>query len=949
MTAIKRKDIFGKKVFTEPQEEAEDLLKTLDLIQETLKKTAKQASEFAKGFKVVDSNDIKAFNEALSKSKKAVSDLDKFEKQRLATIEKLNFANSSRADALAEVQVQLQQQNKANKTLINQNAAIVGEYKAQSTTLVELRKRYKDLRLAEGEVTEETEELRQEIEQLEDSLKEVDAELGQFGRDFSSNIQSIKEDVGGRGREGLTTLFGFLAGAAVDSFARSRDETRRFNIVLEQIKNTAFTVGLAVIDFFNNKVLPSISVFIDQVEAEVLQLKIFANEALAFFGNDEAEKRLASQRDRLSELNQAIADGKKVRDEAADSFEGIFGRIGESNEILEEQLLLEDEIINRTIELTIQIEKLAGEQERLSAAAGDGTKSFAEQNAALEESLVIQEKRLALERELAAEQQQAAVLAIRNDLVRRNVSDQVTDQEIRTLSFIKDRELADKVSLENLERLAEANLQILAIQEDQLNFEREAGQVRREIRRDEFEKNLDFAIDAFDSIKTLREREIADTNIEFANRAEKLLQLQVLAESSFRSQAQLVRAVTDEKVNLEDLVGIEDERLLRKKLINESSLQDETILTRILDALRERRTVTRDILDAEIALTEELDEQLKESDRIFNEIEQIRKQGLIDATEDFEEDLRLRREKLIEQAEFEIALVKEQSDEEFLIREKLKNDLASLDREEAAEKERLRKDEISEVQSLANKTFQIIQEGISRRDDARSESLDNEIEQQQALINKLRQNAVEGSEKALAFEEAQLEKQRLARERAAEKAARKQRVLELAQIFLNQVAEQTKENPDTAIAEAFKNTFLAEAIAQGISGFYEGTENVAKSLGKPDVKGKDGYIIRVDGQERILNPSQNASIPSGMSNEELVKAAQEYQAGNTWSFMPKVTPVQNINNIDLSEVVASNDRVVKAIQDNKVEISNDYHGLHEWIETRIKKGQKEIIKHMLKR
>ena len=86
----------------------------------------------------------------------------------------------------------------------------------------------------------------------------------------------------------------------------------------------------------------------------------------------------------------------------------------------------------------------------------------------------------------------------------------------------------------------------------------------------------------------------------------------------------------------------------------------------------------------------------------------------------------------------------------------------------------------------------------------------------------------------------------------------------------------------TALSGVLIGTFIASKTqAANAAGFYEGTENVGKALGKSNAtfSGKDGYLgfvgdkqFRFDGDERILNPSQNAAL-GNMSNEDLVNNA----------------------------------------------------------------------------
>jgi hypothetical protein len=55
--------------------------------------------------------------------------------------------------------------------------------------------------------------------------------------------------------------------------------------------------------------------------------------------------------------------------------------------------------------------------------------------------------------------------------------------------------------------------------------------------------------------------------------------------------------------------------------------------------------------------------------------------------------------------------------------------------------------------------------------------------------------------------------------------------------------------------------------------FFEGTEDVAKSLGKPSRLGRDGYDISVDGSERIVPGFINQKL-KGISNAQLPDLVQ---------------------------------------------------------------------------
>ena len=294
-----------------------------------------------------------------------------------------------------------------------------------------------------------------------------------------------------------------------------------------------------------------------------------------------------------------------------------------------------------------------------------------------------------------------------------------------------------------------------------------------------------------------------------------------------------------------------------------------------------------------------------------------------------------------------IELAKEGSIEQLELQKELNDLLIEEDKKAAEERQKIRDAELEAAQDLANEIIDLTLEELARKDEARLQALDDQISGQEELIAKLRENAEKGTEEALAFEEAQLEKQRLARQREEERQAKRNEAIQLAQTFLNQVAEQSKENPDTAIAEAFKNTFLARAIARGLAGFFEGTDDTGSGDGR--LSDKYGNITGYTHENEMVFSAKQKAALGHKTRDEIIDIVQDYDAGNTWAFMPRLEQIEQPKGLDLSEVVESNNRVVKAIKENAVHSEFDLSGFNYWIEERIKGSQKEVIKHMIEK
>ena len=90
--------------------------------------------------------------------------------------------------------------------------------------------------------------------------------------------------------------------------------------------------------------------------------------------------------------------------------------------------------------------------------------------------------------------------------------------------------------------------------------------------------------------------------------------------------------------------------------------------------------------------------------------------------------------------------------------------------------------------------------------------------------------------------------------------------------------------------------------------FIEGTGagTIADALGSPPIKGEDGYMIRVDGEEKILNPKQ-AAITGNLSADEIAYGAMRWNDDNRkmMSSVRRPTAIENNTEAKLDEVIAA--------------------------------------------
>lgn len=157
------------------------------------------------------------------------------------------------------------------------------------------------------------------------------------------------------------------------------------------------------------------------------------------------------------------------------------------------------------------------------------------------------------------------------------------------------------------------------------------------------------------------------------------------------------------------------------------------------------------------------------------------------------------------------------------------------------------------------------------QEDVRKDALNAEIDRNKERLQAQQRLAERGLANTLAFEEEKAARLEAKREELAQKAERRQKTL----AYLTAFTEYLKEDPNSAAGKALAQVALAETIS---GAFYEGTERVDQDLDKPVFSGRDGYVIRVDGQERVLTGQQNKKIGS-LSNDDLADLASAYNQG----------------------------------------------------------------------
>lgn len=583
----------------------------------------------------------------------------------------------------------------------------------------------------------------------------------------------------------------------------------------------------------------------------------------------------------------------------------------------------------RVVELTNAI----NEQ---NAIAGDNTRSFDEIANAAKESSRLEAERAAILNELIKQEREIV--------------------EIR-LQGTEDDQLKKALKLE----LAEITRTQTELEGELALAEQENAKIIREVQQDLFERRLDFAIDAFDVQKTINERIIGDDRKTLAEREDLFLRTTRLADEAFRDQIKLAEDFTGRRLDLNELVKLDDQQQIRERLKLEGIASD-IVLGRLLEIIKERKLALQDLADLRADLEQEARDNALETAEFIARIEsetirsreidierELRRNDLtLAARKALEEELlELRKRQLENAAEFEIQMNAKTAEEVEAIRKELANDIKELENEAQEESERRDAERmnalITQAQQVADSIAQILQragqaeiDAIERRIDANQRAL----ETAQAL----------GTEE-LAFRQQQAARLELEREREAKKQEKRARLL----ASLNLFAEFAKENPNTAAIKSIAQ----QAIFNSLIGFFnEGTERVsAQNNIKWRSTGTDDYLAAVHEGEKIFKTADAEKIGYTMSNSEAAdiiyqirhkQYVPEYLKGmlqDTTQGAHLALPVVNTTAaFDDQRIVNGLEKLNRSL--DNFEIGVQWTSLNEAIETRIRNSAKEIVRHV---
>lgn len=965
---IEYSDLFSPDTFSKAVDGINSIKVAFEGLSNEFKQILVEQKQFQEGFKVKSYDDIVKLNKSLDDSVKTIKEYTATQeavKQSEIELAKIRAAN---AKALQEEEKAKQQAIRTEKLSNSQKEKQLSLYQKESQRLNELRKAYKELALAGRENGVVAKGLIQDIQQLDAKLKKVDASVGQFQRNVGNYTGALDTF-----RTGVTNILG-AAGIGVglaEGFNFLKDSVGEFSKVESSLKNLQAITGVS------NK---DLEFFAENAEKLGINVKGGAQavvEAYKLIGS--AKPELLENKDALNAVTESAillsqAAGLELPDaatrltDALNQYSASADQAGKFTDVLAAgakfgaaevpqvtDALLKFGVAAKSSNISIQesvgaIELLA-EKGLKGAEAGTALRNvFSKLSAAK-----------ALPREAIKELEAAGVnieklsdnsLSLNERL--KELSKIQGDATAITKVFGLENKTAGEILISNLPRLQslttavdtagsaleQASINTDTFEQKQLRLENTLKNVKAAF--GEFIVNgINEAIDGFDILSgktTLFEQSLKKLQATFDQQAENLVKNNLQFEAQANFQRQALEILKDENLSLAEK--------------NEKLIILQRQVNALTNAVLKNKKPQQESIDATNEETDSIDRNTK---AVSNNTKAKKEQS----TGSFEDAIRKQNEELNkdqEELDFKYAQDKKERDakqreEDFDAALKEADRLLALEEETnkkaAEDKKKAKEDELKDLADLAQKTLQIAEKEIKDKEKLREDALNKEIEDREKNVERQRELADKGLQNTLAFEEQRLAEAERRKEDEAKKSLKREKTLAFFKLF----AANAEKDPNTALQKTIVETLLADAVA---GAFFKGTEKVSDDLkGNKVHNGRDGYVVAVDGSERVLTGEQNKMI-GNMSNEDLAKLANDYQNGLLPKYaitdsMSTISTAQNmVNSAQLHQLVSLNKNIedLKQTIINKKEVGIAIDNFGNVLRTEIENGVKrvEIIK-----
>ena len=793
----------------------DEINKNLDRLEKRLIDLAKKER---KGLEIVSPNDSKAIDDYEAKIRELEAAMKNLDSQRkLNNKTKKQAIDLSQEELIAAQADKIRQQDRVKRA--KQEAIIRTEEK---NTIKSLRAQLTLVSLDWAKLTEEeikngkdTNKLTQQKKTLTEQLKRLEKQTGDNRRNVGNYTDSLKGLQKGLMRifVGRTIIDGVirLGGALGDLLEDSKDKStslRKLSDSFNVLKNATADIGVE---------------FLELIAAPISKLFFDISFAIS-----KVSSILTSARDGIASFSEETT---------------FFGKVWLG--------------VSQIMELPLKpIKALIGFISDFPAILGGVSQVFSEFGSAFTSSF----ERIALEAESVFIRIQRGVLSLAGqdvselDLRLNNVTRRLQENAAAGRGFFDAYARGyDAVKVEQ-EAFNKAQTKRVESQEKEKGNEKAiANRIAEQntLLKEQERIRERIVVLTSDRLRAIEELEKQVREAEIENIEDRQTQLLLLEEKRFTEEKALNAQQFNERVatiqQQEDaLISLYGEN--SKEVLNFRSISDKELaeLEGLNQRLSEEQLITHNNnkLDINTEFAEKEKERLDKQLKLYDGFNKKINKSTLDAVKKVGKLSELAAKKVKEEAELAAKTAKEEQDKFF-------DDL------------------IESSSKVADK----IGESFTKTAEASTKA----VERQTELVATQEERAKKGLDNTLKYEQEQLAVKQAEQAKAQQEAKQAAKILAL----YNLVAAYAQSGDKNALQSALVDFSLLEVFGAA-TGFIEGTENVEKALGNSarTFAGKDGYmgmtksgkLLRFDGDERILNPSQNALV-SGMSNNELVKNA----------------------------------------------------------------------------
>ena len=960
MAKIENKNFIGPD-FGQPAIDAlKEILKLSDQLVLTLRKVGDESEDVLEGLdpknKVKDVIELnkqleklteaeKDLNKATEDNKKITEDLAKAEAQKLK-LEKEALVVAQREsklrqekqkELLAEQKVQQQifknsvaetkereRQQKLREREAKQREKLNSLYSQESARLNTLRKRYKELALAEKENTDEAKDLLKEITALDKKLKDLDKTVGQNQRNVGAYEKAVEGLNNTLGKfQAAAGVFAAVAGALAflgDAFASTREGSLELQILFSKFTETTKVLVQNLINSgegFKNlfsAVFDTFAIELRKAERDFLNFQRTFQKGLEFVGVSGAADEVKRLESEIDNVNSTIEELEKSS--VSDSIDQIAKAFENTADTTSRAIQEQEKFLRLQLETRISIQQqeralagLAEQRQILQDISDDDTIGFLTRTKAIKDAQDAALEFAQLENKLALDREKLTIEAVKQDLRRSKSLNETELNAIRTgeqlLKILQNNDLARKVSDENDEAFTQAFVDRRSKEVEAEAFRRDQEEKNRLTARDEFEQDLDI-FEEFTEKRIAENQKIIDSDTSSLGQRQKALrENQKLEQELFENS--IDRIFTQAKASID----LRKEAIEGSKILTDQQKQEQkqelekqkTLLTtiniqEILNAENEKERLN---LIRRLDLGEVEERRLKETLKIrqdvaiANEEASKTEDGAIERTLQLKEEVLIQEKKLqdesfdLQQAEIDnqkknlqeqIDLAEEGSIKQLELQKEL-NELRLEEQQKANEKEEEETKKSAERRADAIQTAaELATNFIEKQNEKRLQNIDDTLNATLERQNALRAAAEQGNEeavKSLAESEKQEAEIRAERERELQRQQRIEAGLAAFQVF----AANAQEDPGTALSRTFTDITALTAFISSLPAFFEGTEDTGTVSNPLDSNG--GRVAILHNHERVITAKDNKKI-GNISNEELTRIAVEYKRGTFQQF-----------------------------------------------------------------